>query len=287
MPRSACARIWNRAGPAARNRPDARGNHRVRGVLRRSLHRGGPAAASPLGWVCGSAPAGCGPASSGVEGPRASDKPVLAILPVPTAIACAPSPSGSRRWVSILALRTAAGSFLFVALALIWTYAGETRLSASELLRRSELAQSARLGQVDQPVVHQRLRIIRTVGSTRSSSPSSASSSWDVWHDTTAGRLRERRTAKPADYGLADEVAGVLRANRRDPRQPLSPASYSAWRQGVVPAEETLTSSWLTGGIKAFRLKTIVQAPVAEGRIAETEPWCERPTGTWWRSRYA
>ncbi|MBE3073240.1 MAG: zf-HC2 domain-containing protein, partial [Acidobacteria bacterium] len=180
-----------------------------------------------------------------------------------------PASAPAARRLSLLALRTAGGVSLLAILALLfWRYGGETRLSASEVLRRSQVAQSARLVQVPQPVVHQRLRVTRHRASAVSAN---AESTWEVWHDPTAGRLRERRAAMSGDHGLVDEVTGVLRANRMDPRQPLSPASYAAWRAGVANAEDTVATAWLTGGVRAFRLKTIVQPPVGEGQIAEAE----------------
>src|SRR5262249_39270951 len=132
--------------------------------------------------------------------------------------------------------------------------------------------------------IHQRLLVRRTdQASTREDSVS-----WEIWNDATRSRFRQsapdadgRRFTPAATRpgGAAKQsysfpavlldLEQVLRANHMDPRRPLSPASYQAWRDALAQKHDEVTRSKGAGGVEVLSLRTVPAGEVSAGHIAE------------------
>jgi len=174
----------------------------------------------------------------------------------------------------------------------------EPAVSASELLRSAAEARFEPIRRTDQPVIHQRLRV-RRAGAAKPSIPAGRSPAvamdasagaadsvdWEVWEEALGARFRQTvapeagRQFTPAatDKSIPGskaaaflaELTRILRDNRMDPRQPLSPQSFGAWRDSLALKHETVTQSAPNGVVEDLILRTVQDGTVEAGRIAE------------------
>jgi len=180
------------------------------------------------------------------------------------------------------------GAALLVAVlvvALVVRLNREPVVSASELLQHATEAQAQLIRATTQPVVYQKFQVRRK---DQASARAEETVKWEVWNDSTRSRVRQsvaddggRRflpsTATTENSGRGGhsvptvllELEQVLRANHMDPRRPLSPASYQAWRNSLSQKQEEVTKSRLAGDIEALTLRTVPASPVEMGRITE------------------
>jgi len=163
------------------------------------------------------------------------------------------------------------------------------RVSAKELLRRAETAESRRIQHVSLPVVYQRLTVRRL-----SAAPQAESTAiWEIWHDPTHRRFSERiedtgkarrvRVVKAngsSGNALSEPAAGdfpdvlreldeVFHENRFDRQRPLSASGYQAWRGTVARKTEQVRKVTLAGGIEVLKITTSSQAEDRPKRIVE------------------
>jgi hypothetical protein len=149
-------------------------------------------------------------------------------------------------------------------------------VTASELLRKASEAQARELGATAQPVVYQKLRIRR----------GARVATWELWRDTANARFRQSIATEGATEGksategpmrespesgaaaLASELMEVLRANRMNPQQPLSAASFETWRQSLAAKREEISRSQTEAG-ETLTLRVSADAEIAAGQIAE------------------
>jgi len=178
-------------------------------------------------------------------------------------------------------------------------------VSANQLIQNAAEFQDRQLHAVAQPVVHQKLRIRRTVAASHQES----SVAWELWND--AGHHRFRQQAEDAsgrrvlaasrgaafdphdwtaglelgDAGVSHqtsdgpaglprtlaELTQILLANRMDPRRPLSAESFEAWRESVPGRSEAVKESSLADGSKALTLTTEAPGPFRANAIIQTQ----------------
>jgi anti-sigma factor RsiW len=186
-------------------------------------------------------------------------------------------------------LRRVALSFLIAAViaGLVIRSNREASVSASEFLKKATEAEAAQIHATAQPVIYQRLQVLRK----DQASSREIAADWEIWHDTMNSRIRqsvtdasgrrfiptvvERVTAETdrsenrSDIAVLVELEQVLSANHMDPRQPLSPASYQAWRNSLGQKHEEVIRSRLASGLEALTLRTLPASQVSVGRIVE------------------
>ncbi len=152
--------------------------------------------------------------------------------------------------------RYASALTLVLALA-AWVYFGSSALSATEVLRRSELAEARRIGQIIRPVAYQKLRLER-----RSGRGVNADATVEIWRDHGGSRFK-----RIGGNGLWQDLDRVMRLNSLDSREPLSPAVYgSMCGRGVTVRESTLP-----GGRAAFALEGERQVSHAPDSILQAD----------------
>lgn len=164
---------------------------------------------------------------------------------------------------------------------LVWTTAGLTValaavalftwldrvpvVTASELLQKASEAKARELRARVEPVIYQRLQVKR----------GGRTATWELWCDTVNARFRQsvkgskEQTAGQSDEAaLLTEITDVLRANRMNPQQPLSPVSFQAWRQSLTAKREEV-SRLQTGDGEMLRLRVLPIAKPSAGQITE------------------
>ncbi|HKX33237.1 MAG TPA: zf-HC2 domain-containing protein [Blastocatellia bacterium] len=138
-------------------------------------------------------------------------------------------------------------------------------VTASELLRRASEAQASELRAREEPVIYQKLRIKR----------GERTATWELWRDTANARFRqsiesakELRGAQADETALLTELTEVLHANRMNPQQPLSPASFQVWRRSLAAKREEVSRLQTDAG-EMLRLRVLPLAEPSAGQIAE------------------
>jgi len=172
----------------------------------------------------------------------------------------------------VWALACLVASFVAVAL---YTWSDRAPVvTASELLQKAGEAQAREMRATAQPVVYQKLRIRR----------GARVATWELWRDTANARFRQsmksategegaterpmRESPESEDAALASELMEVLRANRMNPQQPLSAASFQTWRQSLAAKSEEVSRSQTEAG-ETLTLRVSAVAEVAVGQITE------------------
>lgn len=185
-------------------------------------------------------------------------------------------------WFKPMSRGLAAALVLILVVALVIRFRHEPIVSASELLRNVTEAQAAKIRSTSEPVVHQRLRVLRR----DQASASEASATLEIWNDTKNARVREfatdgnqaisftgsagkTRALEVSRNPVIDELAQVLAVNHMDPQRPLSAASYQSWHNTLQHQQDEVTRSKLPGGVDALTLRTLPASPVNVGQIAE------------------
>jgi anti-sigma factor RsiW len=206
----------------------------------------------------------------------------------------------SARWIaSLLAIMGVAFAFAH--------FESVSPLSANQLIRTATEAQERRIQRVPHPVVYQKLRVQRKEGAYREDS----SVTWEIWNDTTGDRFRQRvedskgqrlidprpenvaveggadrnpqlgrKDAFEAASGQSDcqavpsillDLDQVLRSNRMNHRDPLSPMGYASWRKSIRRQTEEVRETTLPDGEKALALLTAALAPSPVNAIVKAE----------------
>jgi hypothetical protein len=168
------------------------------------------------------------------------------------------------RWRRVLGTGIAAAACAAVAV-FVWV-STPPAISADDVLARAGQAEAARLEGVMVPVVHRRLRIVRTAGA---GSPETAT--LDSW--TVSGTGENRESFEPeggARDTLRAELDRVLEKNRLDRRYLLSPVAYRRWRAGIHASGERLERLRTEDGAEAYSIATTVEAG-GEGEITRSE----------------
>jgi len=107
-------------------------------------------------------------------------------------------------------------------------------ISAAELLSRSMDAQNAQLTKKAQPVIHQRINVVKNGSSNETNAPVT----WEIWNDTANSRVKVN--AAPASETI-DTLTAVLTANHMNEHWPLSAGSYKSWSDSLVNKTENVT----------------------------------------------
>lgn len=141
-------------------------------------------------------------------------------------------------------------------------------ITASQLLEKAIEAQASEVGATDQPVIYQKLRI----------RCGARAAMMELWHDKANSRFRQivgsardgimRESSKVDEVALMSELMAVLRANHLNPQQPLSAASFQAWRQSLKSKHEEISRSQKENGA-TLTLSVTTVANVAVGQIIE------------------
>ncbi len=141
-------------------------------------------------------------------------------------------------------------------------------VTASEFLQKANEAEARELRATAQPVVYQKLRIRR----------GARVATWELWRDTANARFRQsvesatagarRESPESGDAALVSELMEVLRANRMNPQQPLSAASFQTWRQSLAAKREEVSRSQTEAG-ETLTLRVSAVAETAVGQITE------------------
>lgn len=168
------------------------------------------------------------------------------------------------RWRRALGTGIAAAACAAVAV-FVW-FGTPPAISADDVLTRAGQAEAARLEGVMVPVVHRRLRIVKTAGA---GGPETAT--LDSW--TVSGTGENRESFEPeggARDTLRAELDRVLEKNRMDRRYLLSPAAYRRWREGIHASGERLERVRTGDGADAYSIATTVEGG-GEGEITRSE----------------
>jgi anti-sigma factor RsiW len=180
-------------------------------------------------------------------------------------------------------------------------------VSANQLIQRATEAQEQRIRRVTHAVVYQKLRVQRRGAPPLEN----ASITWEVWNDPTGGRFRQRvedakgqrlidpRPENPAEKNEAGrnqqlrqdgvfqppsahldlqevppilrELDQILKSNRMNQRNPLSPIGYASWRKSIHRQSEEVKETSLADGEKALTLTTAALAPFTANSIVKAE----------------
>jgi hypothetical protein len=153
----------------------------------------------------------------------------------------------------------------FAALALFTWSDSAPVVTASELLQKASEAQAREIDVKNGPVIYQKLQVRR----------GQRTATWELWRDTANARFRQTvenamgRSARGTDEAaLLTELTEVLRANRMNPQQPLSAASFEIWRQSL-PVKREDVSRTQTGAGETLTLRVLPVAEPAAGQITE------------------
>jgi hypothetical protein len=150
--------------------------------------------------------------------------------------------------------------------AMIW-WPSQPTMSANELLERVQAAQSADLKKVGSPVLHQKLRVRRTMDG----SSEQVSTDYDAWEDHSRGRFRQ--TGPPAK--VLAELRSICESNQLDWRTPLSAAGFGRWRDSLPAKRDFIASENVSvpGGkndsSEALALTTVAMGPDGSGPGAD------------------
>jgi hypothetical protein len=191
-------------------------------------------------------------------------------------------PAGFWEWVrhgsvaSRLMAATATACALFAAALWLGT---PPVLSAHDVLLRARQAEAAHLKGVAVPVVHRRLRIVRSRHALRE-----AAATLDSWTVAASGQSRLRLEL---DGGAALDVAGpdglaggdvvwadlsrVLTANHIDRRRLLSPSLYLQWRETVHMASERVVHRKLDDGSDGYAIAAVFDRSAGDGDIVRSD----------------
>jgi hypothetical protein len=138
---------------------------------------------------------------------------------------------------------------------------GEAPLSAATVLARAEAARAAYVRAVDEPVVYHAITVTRT----RAGAAAAETAAREIWRDLATGRSVQRHAG--AGSAVLDALDRTLRANRIDPEDPLSPASYRAWRLGAKAAADEVRTVGRSGRDAIVRVQTRVTGESRAGDI--------------------
>lgn len=122
--------------------------------------------------------------------------------------------------------RAATAAVTSVALAWWFLFSGAS-VSAQAVLRYAVQSESEKLHSFGQPVVHQRLRV----------STGDRQGTWEIWRAPKEKKISQHWTG---GGDLSSELSSVLAANHFDPQQPLSAASFAAWRDSLGDKRENV-----------------------------------------------
>ena len=155
-------------------------------------------------------------------------------------------------------------------------------VSASELLKNAEDARKHSPASASEPVIHQKIQIRRT-----KNNGSFDAVNLETWEDTNRKIIRqaiekdgsrhlildrfENQSAKALNIFenerplVLTELAQILQLNRMNPSNPLSAASFKAWRDSLSEKNETV--SHLKDGTESYRLKVVPAGEISNGQI--------------------
>ncbi|MCI0423653.1 MAG: hypothetical protein L0312_31290, partial [Acidobacteria bacterium] len=177
---------------------------------------------------------------------------------------------------------------MFLLMLLLWSWLHSVPpVSAEELLRRTEQAETQRILNVAGPVVYQKLQVRRNA----SLPLRDHVVTWEIWNDVRNNRFVQRvedaqsarfippakassAGAKPAQgmvsvSSILTELQQILEANRMDIRRPLSPSTYDSWRQRLGRKTEEVIETKLSSGDRGLTLKTSAQGPFTPNAIVQ------------------
>ena len=192
----------------------------------------------------------------------------------------------SRSRFSVRSATLMAASVLL--LVILWRVTSAPPVSAREILKRTQLAESQRIQKTAIPVVYRKLQLRRS-----SSAPARPEAvSWEIWDDVTHSRFRQRvgdesgwrfiaeeseststgsRPQASSAPPLLLELQQVLRANRMDAWHPLSAGAYDAWRGGLRRKTEEVRREELEDGTVAVALTTKPLGPFTMDDVLKAE----------------
>ena len=184
------------------------------------------------------------------------------------------SPATLRAGIALLAV--------IVIAALILNQTLVTTVSASELLKNADDARKHSLSNTSEPVIHQKIQIRRAKNNRQIDSVN-----LETWEDTNRKIFRqaiekdgsrrlilgslETQAAKVLYISenerplVLTELAQILQLNRMNPNNPLSAASFKAWRDSLSGKNETV--SHLEDGTESYQLKVVPAGESSNGQI--------------------
>ncbi|HEX2523117.1 MAG TPA: hypothetical protein VHP35_13420, partial [Terriglobia bacterium] len=205
-------------------------------------------------------------------------------------VADASSRRGSgRRWVGVRLPAIVTLTLLVVLAGFVWLRFGSVpSVSAREILNRTEDAESARIAEVTEPVIHQQFQITRL-----KDGKSPQSTYLEIWHDKKGNRWRQETEEAAAvsgvlmskgpatrnrshqgtgttDHPVIQELQNVLKSNDLN-QNPVSVSAFTAWRSKLRNPTESITETVLENGAEALTITTAATEPVADNQIAKAE----------------
>lgn len=186
------------------------------------------------------------------------------------------------------------GAVAAILAALLFMQLAKVRVaSASELLSRSVEIRAAQIRAVPKPIVYQHLHVRRMVEAPSNLPLDDQSATVEIWANPLGAQVRvagqgwsevsgasSNRPTPSSSVAKPQSEAGrallvwkgleeTYRVNRMDWRQPLSAASYEAWRGRLEDKYERVEPSVLPNGAQVLKLWTIARGAVPIGSIAE------------------
>jgi hypothetical protein len=172
-----------------------------------------------------------------------------------------------------------------VIVALFFNQTAAPIVSAAELLSNTDEAQRKALTGSPDPVIHQKIQVRRTRNNAQVESVN-----WETWADSNTNSFREAveeggsrhfiadkyalHTTESTSVSktrpvLLDELNHILRQNRMNPQNPLSSASFKAWRDSLKEKDEEVTKTSSNDGDKSFELKVTPRGEFGNGQITQ------------------
>lgn len=165
---------------------------------------------------------------------------------------------------ALFSLSTSKGQIAFGTIAmllvavLVWQLTIVTPISANELLDKSVNFQRDRISEVAQAVVYQKINVRRNGVS---------EINWEIWRDTSRSRFRQNVTSG-FNAAFDKELLNVLELNGFDPQQPLSSATFSNWRKGLLEKNDSVERMSADNGGNLIVLHTKNPLANAPGQIS-------------------
>lgn len=160
------------------------------------------------------------------------------------------------------------GLLVLAGLIVLLCLPSERLITANELLARVQAAQTAELGKVPAPVLHQRLRVRRNI----TGSAERSIADFDTWEDQSRGRFRQTGSSEE----VLAELRTVCKTNQLNWQSPLSASGYARWRDSLAAKRDTVAvaGGTLAGGPDASG-ERLALTTTARGENADSPPHVE------------
>lgn len=161
-------------------------------------------------------------------------------------------------------LPVTAVTIIIILVSAIFLFQSEKPVSAEELIEQAIRAESNRILNRKNPIVHRKLQIIKR------NSNSNSSTEIDSWKNYTNGRFLYTKAKTEKDKQLLWEVENIYRINDLDWHNPLSASDFDNWRKSLPKRTESIEANDGKLKFKIVREDSDQYAQALSNRILES-----------------